>query len=983
MGFDTRFIFVVGALLFALVVSGSLSNAADEAAQARFFHEQVEPILVGHCLECHGVDPKSGLDLRTRLTALEGGESGPSLEPGDPETSLLFDYVSREEMPPEKPLTADQIASLRQWIADGVYYPDQPLDPFTFTTDRRAGFDWWSLQPLTNPEPPSPAGLPDAWGNNTIDRFVFAKLVEKGLAPSSPTSSRTLIRRATYDLTGLPPTPEEVGTFLAECQNETGNADQVGERAYVQLVDRLLASPRYGEHWGRHWLDVIRFGESRGFERNEIIDNAWPFRDYVIRSLNEDKPFDQLAREHLAGDVIGSGNLAVEVGVAFLVCGPYDDVKNKDPIQAKQSRANTVDEIVRATSETFLGLTVGCARCHDHKFDPISQKDYYRLYATFAGIFHGGRVVAPDEKKQADTAKRQPLNTALVELQEKSDSISDAAFARAEPKAAEYATAWTRPAIDRQETVETFAPVETQTIRLVCEGTDVDPAKNTGYQLEEFEIWTSGKAPQNVALATHGAQAEGRLLLRNGADISQISQEDADALGVALIIDGKDGIRWLSGSPEVTITLAKPEKIDRVVFYSDHAGVAGEQSRVSFPCEYRIEISSDGRHWTEVANSKDRKPWSDAHRRQRLIDLELTSDEQQQLIETTDEIARVSAELAALPQLETWWLGNPEQQAGPFHIFLGGNPQRLGDAVLPASLTALAKTLSSYQLDDDSAEGVRRQVLADWLIDRKNPITPRVLANRVWHYHFGTGIVDTPSDFGFMGGRPTHPELLDWLANQVHTSGWRLKPVHRLLMLSQTYRQSGDFRATEASLDGQARYLWRYPPRRLSAEEIRDTMLAVAGQLNPAMGGPGFRLYGYTVNNVAKYAPLAKHGLETYRRSVYHQNARAVRVDLMTEYDAPDCALSDPRRTSTTTPLQALTMMNHSFAIDMTNALATRITQGSPNDPIRAIQRAFLLAFSRPCGDEELLAVEQFVAEHGLQAFCRALFNANEFIYIN
>ena len=450
-------------LLCAILALPLLAVRAIFAADpnpANFFHKQVEPILVGHCLECHAADQKGGLDLRTHATALTGGESGPSLKPGDPETSLLFEYVASEQMPPDKPLDAEKVAALKKWIADGAYYPTEPLDPFAFTTETRAGFDWWSIQPLEVIEPPLPDGLPDGWQKNPVDRFIFARLVEKNLTPSSPASPRTLIRRATYDLIGLPPTPEEVENFLAECRNETSSEDKVGNSAYERLLDRLLASPHYGEHWGRHWLDVVRFGESTGFERNVIINNAWPFRDYVIRSLNEDKPFDQFTREHLAADALASGNRETEVAVTFLTCGPYDNVGNQDPVQQKQIRANTIDEIIRTTGETFLGLTVGCARCHDHKFDPIAQADYYSLYATFAGTFHGSRVVASAEVKQQLAEQKKPLEKRLNQLRAEQSALHQAVQSRADAKADQYASRWTRTAIDRKKTVETFRPLK-------------------------------------------------------------------------------------------------------------------------------------------------------------------------------------------------------------------------------------------------------------------------------------------------------------------------------------------------------------------------------------------------------------------------------------------------------------------------------------------------------------------------------------------
>ena len=329
---------------------GLLVTAAARAddAHAKYFNEQVKPVLIRRCLQCHGADRKGELDLRTKSTLLKGGESGEVVTPGEPDQSLLIDYVSSETMPPNKPLSEDEVKTLTRWVADGVYFPEGTLDAFDVTSDTRAGYDWWSLQPLADATPPEPGDLPDSWAQHPIDRFVYAKLRQQGLHPSPPADKRTLIRRATYDLTGLPPTPAEIAAFEAD-----DRAD-----AYERLVDRLLASPHYGEQWGRHWLDVVRFGESNGFERNQIINNAWPYRDYIIRSFNEDKPFNRLIREQLAGDVIGVGQPDVEVGTTFLACGPYDDVGNQDPVQAAQIRANTIDEMIRATSETFLGLTV-------------------------------------------------------------------------------------------------------------------------------------------------------------------------------------------------------------------------------------------------------------------------------------------------------------------------------------------------------------------------------------------------------------------------------------------------------------------------------------------------------------------------------------------------------------------------------------------------------------------------------------------------
>jgi hypothetical protein len=361
----------------------------------------------------------------------------------------------------------------------------------------------------------------------------------------------------------------------------------------------------------------------------------------------------------------------------------------------------------------------------------------------------------------------------------------------------------------------------------------------------------------------------------------------------------------------------------------------------------------------------------------------MTAEQRRQQAEWNRQLAEVNRQINAVPALPVWWAGEFRGANGPFHVFAGGDPQRPGEQAVPASLEVLEPVVAPYRLGDDTPESQRRLQLADWIVHPDNPLTARVLANRIWHYHFGTGIVDTPSDFGYMGGRPTHPELLDWLADQLRQHGWRWKPLHRMIVLSETYRQASSHRDEAAAVDADSRLLWRFPPRRLSAEEIRDTMLSIAGRLDRQAGGPGFRLYRYLQDNVATYIPLDEHGPETYRRAVYHQNARASLLDLLTEFDCPDNAFSAPRRSSTTTPLQALTMLNHRFSLDMADHLAERLTRdaGAGNSAAQ-VQRAFALAYSRaPDVHEQELAVT-VIGQHGLRAFCRALLNSNELIYV-
>ncbi len=934
------------------------------------FEKDLKPVLEKKCLGCHNPNIAKGDIILSEPDAVLDPEAH-LVVPGDALASELYLVTTPEEpgeapYMPEKgePLTESEAELLKQWIESGASWPEGLVLKEASKADR----SWWAYQPLRN-DFPHLSGTGSEVERNPIDVFLAEKLAEQGLEMNPPADARTLIRRATYDLTGLPPTPEEVAAF-----EKAHRVDP--DDAFQELVDRLLVSPRYGERWGRHWLDVVRFGESRGYERNQIIDNAWPFRDYVIESINADKPFDRFIREHLAGDVIGADDPAVEIGSAFLVAGPYDDVGNQDAAQAAQIRANTLDEIISATGEAFLGMTLGCARCHDHKFDPISQRDYYQLYATFAGVRHGQRVLASAEEKREHRSTVAPLEKRKTNLETEKKEIERAILARARKRAAEFENSWIRPKVDRTGTEERFTPVTARYIRLVSEGLDSNPNVAAGFRIDEFEAWSAGKNSRNVALAKNGGKAFGK---------AREIEDFPNAYGPQHAIDGESGARFISTGTELTIEFAEPTEIDRVRFSSAWNESTPEHRKFVFVSEYRIEVSGDGKNWREVAHGRDRKPVSEAHRQVRWRKAETTVEEARRLSDLNREIAETQRKIDAAGALPVVWVGtrNAEDAKGPFHLFVGGSPQKPGEPLTPASLSTLDEVVPTYELPAGSDEAERRRRLADWIVHPDNPLTPRVLANRLWHYHFGTGIVDTPNDFGYMGGRPTHPELLDFLAAELKENGWRLKPMHRLIILSRAYRQSSDWHDKAGKIDGDSRLLWRFPPRRLSAEEIRDTMLAISGKLDLTMGGPGFRLYHYMQDNVATYEPLDEHGPETYRRAVYHQNARASVVDLMTDFDQPDCAFSTPERVETTTPLQALTLLNHEFTLDMAEAFAARIESLAGDDPPSQVVEAFRLAWQRePAPDERERSVAT-IERLGLRAFCRALLNANELIYLD
>jgi hypothetical protein len=937
----------------ALLATSPLIGAEDPASVA-FFEQKIRPVLVEQCYECHSTKAKklkSGLYLDSKAGWKKGGESGKAIiVPGKPEESLLLRSIRHTEvdleMPPKKPKLPDTVlADFAAWIKAGAV---DPRDQATVEA-KRGDKNWWSLQPLAKD-----------FRHTDIDGFIDAKLTEQKLARSAPAKPQALIRRLSYDLTGLPPSQAEVDAFVTAHQADARKATEA-------LVDRLLASPRYGERWGRHWLDVVRFGESNGFERNFVIDDLYPFRDYVIRSLNEDKPFDQLIREHLAGDVIGKFKPEVEIGSAFLVAGPYDDVGNQDAVAQKVIRAATIDDMVTATGSAFLGLTINCARCHNHKFDPIPTEDYYRIRAAFEGVVHGRRPVATQEQTQAFNATMSPLNNERVQLLAEQAALTKAIETKA--KALLATRTYPRPKADTLLTEEKITPIEARFVKLTMSATSANPLSGVGGRISEFEIWTDEAVPRNVALASNGSKAEG---------VKGATAEDfPSAYSAALTIDGDEGAQWYIGTPaELVITLPRVEKISRLGYRSAKGRILRDNSQGATPTEYEMFVSLDGKEWKKVADSYDREAWSPAHAFERVRKQVTTADEAKRLGLLGRSLADVDKRIAAVPKMPSAWVGTHQPKPEPTFVHKGGDPTKPAGQVVPSSLAVLDLVTKPYALKADAGEGERRVALANW-ITQDNPITARVLANRLWHYHFGTGLVDTPSDLGFLGSKPTHPELLDFLAQRLVASGWKLKALHREIVLSQTYLQSADFNPVAARADKDARLLWRFPPRRLGAEEIRDTLLMTAGELKlEPMGGPGFRLYRYLVNNVSTYIPLDTQGPETYRRAVYHQNARASVVDVLNDFDLPDIAFAAPKRANTTSPLQALTLFNNSFTLDMAKALATRLDGPDP------IAQAYSFALQRQPTATERSAAEKLIAQHGKTAFCRALLNSNALIFV-
>ena len=941
----------LGLLPGLLLAFGADGGLAAETS----FRDQVLPILERRCVVCHhGPSAQKGLRVGSVSGLLRGGESGPAIVPGEPTASLILAMVGsdRPSMPPAgDPMTPDEVGTLRAWIAAGA--PDDSREEAA-----EQSRVWWSLRPLGN----QPARVTDGrWERSPIDAYLVAAMLDKGLAPSGEADRYTLIRRLSLNLLGLPPTVEEIEAFVSD----------PGSDAYERLVDRLLASPAYGERWGRHWLDVARFGESNGYEQNHLRDWAWPYRDWVIRSFNDDKPFNRMILEQLAGDQIGPDDLGVQAATGFLVAGPHDTVGIKNEAGEAQKRANHLDDMVMATSSAFLGLTVHCARCHDHKFDPIRNEDYYRMQAAFAGVWHGERTWDSSERIAAYEAASGPLSRVIRETEKGLEALRAGAKGRVEARRDEILSRY-RPSVDQAGTEEIFAPIAARFVRMTI---DASTTGRRQVDLDEFAVWTAGADARNVSLGGFAT-----------ASSTRVDSASPDTYSPANLVDGKYDRRWISAGrlpAWVQIELPVTERVGRVEWSSDRLGGFGGRYGRPQPETYKIEVSVDGESWIQVATSVRRLPFSEEARDRLLLNVVLGPEEKRSWGEMEERKRDAERRLARLAKPRKAFLGRFEEPKGPSFVMVRGDPMQKGDEVVPASLSTLSGLLDGFELASEAPEARRRLSLARWIASDSNALTARVIANRIWMHHFGRPLVRNPSDFGLNGGEPTHPELLDWLsARLVHTHGWRLKPLHKDIVLTAAYRQASAFRTEAATIDSDAAYLWRFPPRRLGAEELRDAILMKSGNLDRRMGGPGFRLYRYTVDNVATYYPLEEFPPETFRRSVYHQHARSVKPELLGEFDCPDTSLPAPKRISTTSPLQALSLLNSAFIVDQAAALASRSEALAEDGAAMHVHAVWRLAFGRAPNAGEAAKAIELVAEHGLEALARAVLNSNEFLYV-
>jgi hypothetical protein len=1106
------------------------------AAEPIDFERQIRPLLLKHCGECHGTsEQKSGLRLDARHTAFKGGDGGPVIVPGKSGESEMLRRVATddldERMPPDGPgLTKIEIDVLRRWLDAGAAWQETDYDREA-AQDKR--LNHWSFQPLRKFSNNGVVhrSIADRAGN--VDRLVKIKLAEHNLKPSMRADRRALIRRLYFDMIGLPPTPEEVSDF----------AEDKDPAAFEQLVEQLLDSPRYGERWAQHWLDVVRYADTHGFEVNTPRENAWPYRDYVIQAFNEDKPYDQFVREQLAGDAFqADAATGFLVAAAVLLPGQI----GKDEESKRLARQDALDEMIIGTSATFLGLTIGCARCHDHKFDPVTAKDYYALQAFFAGVSYGDRPLrdATELEKLAEAKKLEPKISELTarlqafeplaftgrtliideEDQERVSILKKPNGPGGNPAGTSRGYRDDAGSTDRVgnishgrytwwnnvpgENVLTYNPgvagrfdlwlswgahgsgVHTRDARYVLDEdgdltTTADQrelAKIDQYYIAGFTEGSTEKKPLWSGLAYAGSvelNESSRLIVRGGdtgtgitADVIVLQESPSlndDALtppaegragspgtklpqlrasvtarinterfssvpakflrfttfetindnkhqpcidelevfgpadpatNMALaasgtvatssgnssetgkhqlkhVNDGKysNDRSWISneyGGGWVQLEFPNEVQIDRVVWGRDRTGNFPDR----LPVRYRIDVSLDGEHWSPVASHNDRVPMGTPYDSARTLLRNRPTSEGADPAEVIAQLESLKKQKTELETVQAVYGGRFNTPQTTFVLRRGDPEQRL-DEVGPA----VPGLFGVPPVPENASEQQRRLALADWVASPENPLTARVMVNRIWQYHFGRGLVATSSDFGLNGTPSSHPELLDWLANEFVTSGWSVKHVHRLILLSQTWQQSSYVDPQAAVLDADNKWLWRFPSRRLEGEAIRDCMLAVSGELNLKTGGPGFNFFK-SRGGLSGFPPVEEFGAEELRRMVYSHKIRMERVPIFGAFDCPDAGQATPRRTQSTTAIQALNLFNSPFVAERGAKLTERIQQERADDLHAQIKRAFELALGREPSPIELSASSRVVNEHGLQTLCRVLFNSSEFLFI-
>ena len=983
---------LAGATLLPARSSGQIKAPP---AQGPDFAKEVQPLLNAKCLPCHGdVQAAGGLKLTRLKSALTGGSSGArGLVPHDPDASSVIQRVSSTDtdliMPPKTsgktPLTPAEVATLRRWVQAGAPWPEAGAAA-------PAGDTQWSLLPIRKP------ALPAGKAPHPIDRFLEVRLAAKGLGFSKEADRRTLIRRVTFDLIGLPPTEAEIAAF----------AKDKAPGAYERVVDRLLASPRYGERWARHWLDTIHYADSHGSEHDMGRKNAWPFRDYVIQTFNSDVPYARFVREQLAADVLYPNRPDLTPALGYLSAGNFDlSAYYTAPIPFQILDR---DDMVNQAMSTFVSTTANCARCHDHKFDPIPTADYWSLQAVFAGVIKGdvtydetpsvaerrakwNKLKEVAESKDAtrilSTEHKPVVDNFVAALQSfagwkplrvtKATSTGGATFTLAED--GRVAVGGPRPAKDTYTLLASPGAGRIGALRLDAYAAPDLPkggpgrADDGGYLLHEL----------TVEIVRADGKREKVKVIRASADYAQPNGDAARAA------DGNPGSAWGVG-PEfgkdhhLVLAFAEPleltaaDALEVVLEQNDGAAHTLGRFRLSVADAPRATLCAVPTKVAELLKA----PALDQAARVELATFALRETAADGLASLPPQKrVYVAAKAADVADVGFVNIDKPRE----IHVLERGEMSRPKQVVGPGALSVLPELGIYFKRRDMTQESQRRAALAEWVIDRRNPLTWRSIVNRVWHYHFGKGIVDTPGDFGRMGGAPSHPELLDYLAAWFRDDAeGSFKKLHRLLVTSHAYRQSSLSRPEGDKLDRDNRLLWRANRLRLDADQYRDAALQTAGRIDFTMGGPGVNHFkmgpGPQMTPALDYAAFDWESPAANRRSVYRTVWRSIPDPFMDSLDFPDLTLLSPTRGTSVSALQALTLYNNNFVLSCSQALAKRVV-AEGGTPERQVERAAVLAWGRAITDEERKVLRTLASAHGLEAACRVILNANAFLFID
>lgn len=982
------------AALFAVSLT-TLGAADDDSGGRAFFKEKVYPVLKENCFKCHGGGEELKGDFRvtSREGLLVGGHYGSAFNADNPKASVLLEMISYKDadhqMPPKAKLPVEAAAILSEWIERGAPY-DAALEikgaaverrGFTVTEEDRA---WWAYRPVSIAAPPEVADA--AWRENGIDAFVRAQLDREGLTPNAPATPGVLIRRLYYDIIGLPPTPEAVAAFV------TASA-QDPEAAYRAAIEDLLARPQYGEKWARHWLDLVRYAESNGFERDNSKPHIWRYRDYVIDSFNSNKPYDQFVVEQLAGDEIAAPTKESLIATGYHRLMQWDD----EPADREQHVYDVLADNVQITSETFLATSLGCARCHDHKADPVSQKDYYAFMAFFKGVTHyrtEGTILnwaTPEEKIAFE--KEQKDRLALLETKRSAltgeirgalamAGMAGGSGAAAVPPLVDDARGagaeWSYTTDKPDDDWRDIGYVNKSWIKGMSGfGAGNPPGSVTKTEWKTPEIWMRTNfglksLPDSLVLDIH--HDEDVEVYLNGTRIFEAKGYTTEYKTVVL--------------PKSALDVLQTGRNSLAVYCRQTGG--GQYIDLSLRTAVGTSGSIEG-----LLTGPGSKRFIDQVKK--AAGRDLVAD----LRKLDEELANRRKATPGLPI-------NAVTESGPvpeaMRIHQRGSAHAQGDEVktgLPAVLASEGSDPRFVEAAPVTREGRttsgRRLELAKWIIDPANPLTARVMVNRLWQHHFGRGIVPSTSDFGHLGEKPTHPALLDWLATQFREGGWDMKAMHRLILLSRTYRMSSEPESGNLAKDPRNLNFWRVDMRRLTAEELRDSILAVSGNLNLKTHGewvfpPLPPEVLATASRPGAGWPVSPNAEDHFRRSIYVHVKRSLRHQMLADFDQADTDTSCAVRFTTTVPTQALTMLNSSFVNEQAGIFAGRIRAAGAEVKAQ-IAGGLEVALQREAKPEELDHLVSFyeslqknaglTPEQALDRVALLTLNLNEFVYLD